>query len=256
MTPFSVSYVLLAFLGLLITQEIFHRYARFSLWFFSIASIIFFPCWILLIGVEDWFAWLKVLSVAIGIIVLSVLRTTNLGNTKWCQWIVYVFLVVNILEAITKDVISGSIANYLNAIAGFLLVATLSKIQTIHIDKKFKDLHWGSMTLSWIIGYTLWNWVFVYLNYGFQSSILHIAVLESALVVAFVDKERWLQARVFTLGTYFMMMHAVPHLDYRVFTGEYNESFGLMMAMLTFGLMLAYTAFFMRGSAPRKLKAI
>ena len=199
----SIFYILLLFFGLVITQEIFHRYPRFTLWFFVVASIILFPCWILLIGVADWFAWLKVFSVASGIIILSLFRTTKLGSGKLFQWTILVFLFVNILEAVIKDMTTGGIANYLNVIAGLLLIATLNKINTVHIDARgeYKDLHWSSMTLPWIIGYTIWNWVFVYLNFGFQSSLEHIAVLASALIVGFIDEERWLQARIFTLGT-------------------------------------------------------
>ncbi|MGE3278294.1 MAG: DUF5692 family protein [Candidatus Altimarinota bacterium] len=241
MTFISFLSVLVLFLGLFITQELFHRYARFSLWFFIIASIILLPCWVLLIGVDDWFSWLKVLSIAIGIIVLSLFRTTKLGNTKWCRWIVYVFLVVNILEAVLKDIQAGDLANYLNAAAGILLVVTLNKVGTIHIDKKYKDLYWDSMTFPWIIGYTIWNWVFVYLNFGLESSIQHIAVLGSALVIAFLKKERWLQARVFTLGTYFILIHSYPHFASQFSPSAYFEPFGLTAALISFGFMLTYS---------------
>lgn len=240
--------ILALFAGLFVTQELFHRYARFSLWFFIIASVVLFPCWILLIGVDDWFSWLKVLSIAIGIIVLSFFRTTRLGNTKWCQWIVYAFLVVNILEAVMKDIQSGDLANVLNAAAGILLVLTLNKIHTIHIDKNYQDLYWDSMSLAWIIGYTLWNWVFVYLNFGLESGLQHIAVLGSALVVAFTNKKRWLQARVFTLGTYFILVHSYPHFANQLSPIAYFEPFGIVAALIAFGFMLIYTIAFLRNS--------
>lgn len=245
-----VLYTLLLFVGLVVAQEIFHRYPRFSLWFFLVASIILFPCWILLIGVDDWFGWVKVLSIATGIIWLSLLRTTKLGQTKLCQWSVYLFLVVNIFEAVLKDMEAGNIANYLNATAGILLVVTLARINTIHIATKsdHKNLQWGGMTLAWIIGYTLWNWVFVYLNLG-ESAFLHIAVLGSALLVGFTNKKRWLQARVFTLGTYFIIFHSFPHLTPSPFSSGYNQQAGLLMALIAFGFMLVYTIFFTRRSA-------
>ncbi len=255
MTLISFFYILAIFVGLVVTQEIFHRYPKFSLVFFIITSIILFPCWILLIGVADWFAWLKVFSIASGIIVLSLFRVTRLGDTKLLQWTVFVFLVVNILEAVMKDVATGGIANYFNALAGILLIVTLNKINTIHIDTRggYRDLHWSSMTLAWIIGYTIWNWVFVYFNFGFQSSLAHIAVLASALIVGFIDKERWLQARVFTLGTYFVMLgtyssifNSFPHSDLGLLTSGYNEQFGLVMSLIALGFMLAYTIFFLR----------
>ncbi len=238
-------YVLLLFIALVVTQEIFHRYPRFTLALFGVASIILFPCWVLLFGVEDWFAWIKVFSIASGIILLSLFRTTRLGTNKLVRWSTYAFLVVNILEAVLKDITTGSSANYLNALAGILLVVTLDKIHTVHIDvsSKHKDLLWGSMTLPWIIGYTLWNWVFVYLNFGFQSSMMHIAVLASALVTVLIDKERWLQARVFTLGTFFIFFHSFPHLSSRLLAGGQNEQFSLFASLITSGFMILYTIF-------------
>ena len=200
---------------------------------------------------------MKVLSVAMGIIVLSVFRVTKLGNTKLLGWTIYLFLVGNILEAVFRDVQMGTIANYLNAAAGVLLIATLNKIKTIHIDNKegYKDLHWGGMTLMWIVGYTIWNWVFVYLNFGFQSAALHLAVLGSALTVGFINRERWLQARVFTLGTYFIIFHSVPHLNSLLLADAYNEQFGMVMSLVAFGFMVAYSVLFAQRSPLAHCKA-
>lgn len=249
MTTTLILYTLLLFIGLAITEEIFHRYPRFSLAFFSIASIILFPCWVLLVGVEDWFAWMKVLSIASGIIVLSLLRTTKLGgNAKLVMWTTYAFLAVNILEATVRDAIVGNVANYLNAAAGFLLIVTLEKLRTIHIDKKggHRDLLWDGMTFPWIVGYTLWNWTFVYLNFGFQSSVMHIAVLGAAFVVVFRNKDRWLQARAFTLGMYFILFHSLPHLVPNLTINRSSDQLGLLISLIPFGFMVGYAIVFMR----------
>ncbi len=249
MTVTLILFSLLLFVGLVITEEIFHRYPRFSLAFFSIALIILFPCWVLLIGVEDWFVWVKVLSIASGIIVLSLLRTTRLGsNAKLIQWTTYAFLAVNILEATVRDVVVGNMANYLNAAAGFLLIITLEKLSTVHVDKKGsnRDLLWSGMTLPWIVGYTLWNWVFIYLNFGFQSSVAHIAVLGSALLVVFRNKDRWLQARAFTLGMYFILFHSLPHLVASLTINRYSSQLGLLISLVPFGFMVGYAILFMR----------
>ena len=146
---------------------------------------------------------------------------------------------------------TGNAANYFNAAAGLLLIVTLAKIHTIHIHTgdRFRDLEWKGMTLSWIIGYTLWNWVFVYLNLG-ESSILHIAVLGSALIVGIMHKERWLEARAITLGTYFIIFHSFPHLNPLPDVTGYNNPAGLLMSLIALGFMVVYTIFFVR----RKLK--
>ncbi len=249
MTFSLLLYSVLLFAGLVIAEELFHRYARFSLAFFSVASIVLFSCWILLLGVADWFPWVKVLSIASGIAVLSLLRTTRFGNnTKLIQWTTYAFLVINILEATVRDTVVGNTANYLNAVAGFLLIVTLEKLHTVHIDKKNKhrDLYWSGMTLFWIIGYTLWNWTFVYLNFGFQSSMAHIAVLGSALIVVLRDKERWLQARAFTLGMFFILFHSFPHLNANIAIDIPSTQFGLFVSLIPFVFMVVYAASFVR----------
>lgn len=249
MTAALILYALLLFVGLVVAEEIFHRYPRFSLTFFSIASIILFSCWILLVGAVDWFPWAKVLSIASGIIVLSLLRTTKLGSrTKLVAWTTYAFLAVNILEATVRDAVVGNMANYLNAMAGFLLIVTLEKLYTVHISKKddYRDLLWSGMTLPWIVGYTLWNWTFVYLNFGFQSSLMHIAVLGSAFLVVFRNKDRWLQARAFTLGMYFILFHSLPHLVTNLTINRSTDELGLSISLLSFGFMVWYTILFIR----------
>jgi len=246
MTLLTAFYILLLFIGLVAAQEVFYRFPKFSLYFFVIGSVILFPCWVLLIGVEDWFAWMKVLTIALGILLLSVLRNTRLGQTVFVQWATYVFLTVNIMEAVVKDFSTGTIANYLNVVAGILLVLTLDRIDTIRISPTgSKDVRWTAMTMAWIVGYTIWNWVFVYLNFGFMSSMVHLAVLGSAFVVVLVDKDRWLQARLFTLGTFFMIFHSFPHLGSKLFEGGINEMLGLVVGLISAGFMVWYAAAFL-----------
>lgn len=243
----SLLYFLGIFLVLAMFGEIFRRYPKFALGFFAIIPIVLFSCWLLLVGVEDWFPWVKVFSITLGILVVSLFRTTKLGSVRFWQWLIYIFLAINILEAVVRDVVGGSTANYFNAFAGILLVLTLDKINTIQVKGKYKDLHWGSMTLPWILGYTLWNWTFVYLNYGFQGSIQHLGVLGAALVVGLFNKERWLQTRAFTLGMYFVLFHTVPHYStYPLLTYGPSEKFGFLMSVLAAGFMAVLAIFFYR----------
>lgn len=230
------------FLVLLVSQELFRRYPKFTLYFWLAVPFILYTCWLLLWGESDWFPWMKVFSIEVGIIVLSIYRNTSLGKHKFGQWVIYGLLATNIFEAVFRDVISGGAPNYLNAVAGVLLVLTLEKISSIHIDSKtkHKDLSWRGMTLQWIAGYTIWNWVFVYLNFGVESAIQHFAVLAAAFVVALIDRERWLQARVLTLGTYFIIFHTVPHLNPDKIGQTVNSQFSFYAALVSFVFMFAY----------------
>ena len=236
----SLIYFLSIFIILLVTEEFFRRYPKLTLVLFVVIPILLVPYW-RLGGVVGWFPWVKGVSIMAGVVLIVLFRITKLGTAKFGRWSIYLFLVINILEAVLKDVMAGSVANYLNAAAGILIIMTLNRVNTIHIDTngRYKDLHWGDMSLAWIIGYTLWNWVFIYLHYT-PNSIHHLAILSSALVIAFVDKDRWLQTRAITLGMYFILSISILHLDSGLFSYPYNGSFGFFMAALSFTFMVAY----------------
>lgn len=230
------------FIGLVVVQEIFRRFPKFALLFWVAVPVILYACWLLLWQQPDWFPWVKVFSIEIGVLTLSWYRLGTLGKNRIGRWVIYFFLAANIFEAVFRDVVSGGLANYLNAIAGVLLVLTLEKIGSIHIDTKtkYRDLSWGGMTFAWIVGYTIWNWTFVSLNYGVSSSIVHFAVLAAPFVVACIDRERWLQARVFTLASYFVIFHTVPHLNPDRQPSNFNETAGLSLAYASFLFMALY----------------
>lgn len=244
----NVFLAIILFAALLMTQEVFRRFLRFALCFWAAVPLVLYACWYLLWGQPDWFPWLKVISIEIGILVLLFYRLTSFSKHKTGPWVIYVFLAVNIFEAVFRDIVSASAANYLNAIAGVLLVLTLEKVDSIHVDTKarYRDLSWGGMSLAWILGYTLWNLVFVYINFGPASALMHLAVLAAPLVVAFVNTERWLQARVFTLGTYFVVFHTVPHLNPDRYAADMQTPLGFYAALLSFGFMAVYAISYYR----------
>ena len=77
-----------------------------------------------------------------------------------------------------------------------------------------------------------------------------MAVLGSAVVIAIVNKERWLQTHIFTLGMYFILFHTVPHIQSFQPVAVYQGIFGYVVSSLAFGFMAAYTIVFMkRGGA-------
>ncbi|HOX10834.1 MAG TPA: DUF5692 family protein [Candidatus Moranbacteria bacterium] len=243
-------YVFIIFIGLLLAQEVFRRFPKLALGVFSILSALLILQWIKQ-GIRiDWFNDAKVFSVAFAVIWFSVFRMTSFGETKFAKAGIYLILVVNMLEAITRDVLAGGTAHYLNAIAGILLIVTLRNIDSISVTKdKFKDVVWDKMTLMWIIGNTLWDWTFVYLNFVSVSAI-HIAVLGAPLVIAFINKGRWLQVRTLTLGTYlfsyfFLAAKLYSHVESYFWK---NETFEYAIATASFIFMLIYVITFLRSS--------
>jgi hypothetical protein len=242
-------YVSVLFVWLLITQEVFRRFPRFTFAVFTILSILLVPYWTEKGTIKDWFNWVKVFSVIFPLIWFSIFRLTSIGETKFAKWVIYLLLLANILEAVVKDSLSGGAAHYFNAMAGILLIATLNKIDSISTSKdKYLDVNWNGMTLAWIIGYTIWNWTFVYLNL-INVAALHIAVLGASLVIAFINKGRWLQVRTLTLGTFLFFYFTLSNkLDQRIYSSGFwaNESFGYIIAGVSLAFMTVYSIIFVR----------
>jgi hypothetical protein len=121
---------------------------------------------------------------------------------------------VNVLEAVAVDCLGGGASHTLNAMAGVGLVAVLprsldaTRIETgVHI----RDIRFHGTSCRRIIGYAVWNWTFVYLNYPDLAGH-YAAVLLSCVVVGATDPRLWLQARACTLGSHLMAMVTFPEL--------------------------------------------
>jgi hypothetical protein len=150
------------------------------------------------------FPWIKIYTVLFCACYGSVLRFTPLGERRAARLGITVLLGLNVLEAAALGVLEGGLANVLNAAAALGLIAALpwraGAVRVVGTGRR--DLHLDIPRL-WVVGYTVWNWAFVYLNYP-QYAGHHIAVLGAALVVGVIDPKRWVQARAFTPGGYFI----------------------------------------------------
>lgn len=238
------------FLGLFLTQEFFRRFPKVTLVLFIILPFLLTPYWIEN-GVTGWFLWAKMFSVVAGVVWFSIFRLTSFGETNFAKTGIYLILVINIIEALFKDILGGfldgGVAHYLNAAAGILLIVTLNKINSINTSKKkYLDVNWDGMTLMWIIGYTIWNWTFVYLNLV-QFSAENLAVLGVPLIIAFFDKGRWLQTRAFTLSTYLIFFYSLRHMYPKVYSYYWaNEFYGYCLAEMSLIFMIVYAIVFLR----------
>lgn len=245
-----IPYLFVLFAALLILQEIFRRFPKFTLVVFSALSVLLVLEWAKR-GIRiDLFNDVKVFSVAFAVIWISVLKITSFGNTKFAKVGTYLIFFVNMLEAVAVDISAGGIAHCLNAVAGILSIFTLRNIDSIEITKdKFKDVVWNKMTLMWIIGNTLWDWTFVYLNFASVSAI-HIAVLGAPLVIAFINKGKWIQTRAFTLSTYlfsYFFLASELYSNIQSYSWK-NETFEYFIASASFIFMLIYVIIFLRSS--------
>lgn len=152
------------------------------------------------------FAWIKIYSVVLGAGWIAAVRYTSLQYKDWVKAVFYPFLALNIAEAVIQDIINGHPLNYINAVTGIILIATLPGARSVTIDeeKGYKDLFWN-IPILWIISYTIWNLMFIHMTFPIHTG-LHASVLGAALIVGLINNKLWIQARAYTLGIFALLL--------------------------------------------------
>jgi hypothetical protein len=209
---------------------------------FLLTPLILTPFWI---KSNDFgpFLWIKTYSIMFCVSWGSWLRFTSGGDKALLRRTIAWLLAANILEALVLDILGTGIAHNLNALAGILLLATMPRsTMSTRIDRasRHQDIRYD-VSLAWIVGYTLWNWVFVYLNYPALAGH-HIAVLSAALILACIDPQRWLQTRAATLGLnlLFMATSYPGTIAVSDATGWFDERTAIIAASLSFAWLVIH----------------
>lgn len=199
-------YSIIFVLALIIGYELLKRSKFFS---FAISFLPFLalPFWIT--RDYDLFIIIKLYSVVLGMALFTLLRYTSLKNNKSLLNLLYFLLLLNILEPVILDIINS---NFLNAIAGILLMITLPHTNLIKISKtKIKELLWD-IPFLWFIGYTVWDLAFLLNNYK-TSIVVHTLLLGFPIVVYFFNNKTWIQARAYSLGIYLITFFIYPKIS-------------------------------------------
>lgn len=242
----------IAYFGL---QALLRRCRLPVLWaVFFLVPLALTPYWIIT-NQFDAFQWIKIYSIMFCVSWGGWLRFTSAGDHKLLRHTIVFLLAGNIIEALVLDCLGSGAGHTLNALAGVLLLLTMPwSAESVRIDRTgpHQDLL-HSAPLPWIVGYTLWNWAFVYLNYPAFAGH-HTAVLLAALLVAFIHRERWLQARAATLGPNLLLMATSYRGTLAVSdtSGWRNEGLAVFAASLAFAWMVSHAA--SRLSARRVLR--
>ena len=199
----TVSVIVVAFLVLLFAVEVFRRSDMLTLAVFFVLPVVLLP-WLVLSHADfGWFLWLKNYSVEGLICLFVVCRLTPINKTKWLFSLIWLMVMFNIVEAAVYDALSGNHLLIINAVTALMLLLTLPGPEAMSIDKnsKCRDFLWD-IPYTWILTYTLWNWVFFYGHWAGFGARIQIAVLGAALVIALFNNKRWAQARALTLGIF------------------------------------------------------
>jgi hypothetical protein len=210
--PLAVEIVALAVV-LFLAQEFVRRagiYVGLGIWF--IGPLVLTPVWMRLDHDVSLFWWVKLYSMLFVCSTMTLGRYTWMGRRRWMRRAAFYTFEANICEAVIQDLCTGQTVNYVNAATGLLVMITLAyRLDTLYVDDRngHRDAVWPSMTRGWAVGYTLWNWMFVYLNFPALAG-QHLAVLTSAAVVSIAFPQLWPQARVYTLTAYLLLLFSFP----------------------------------------------
>lgn len=227
--------------------------------FFSIAIYMVLPV-VLAVGVlvglvgsptgKTWFGWVKVVSALAGVYGFMAIRFTSLGKRKFAAYFPVSILAINIAEAVYREfevfmmyeemtvdaagiLIVGGYWNLLNAVAGIICIITLTGFVGIRVSKdKSKDMVWPDMAWPYIIGYTLWNFAYVFNCLSTRSMYAGFGILLAALIAEYCFKRGvWLQHRAQILSLYAMFSLSVDYQSYSFFKIIPNYEPKMMMVL-------------------------
>lgn len=213
---------------------------------------------------KTWFGWVKVVSALIGVYGFLLIRFTKLGEKKFARYFPVTILSLNIAEAVYREfevfavykeltidpagvVILGGPWNILNAIAGIICIVTLTGFSGIKISKdKSRDMVWPDMTWMYIVGYTLWNFAYVYNCISTRAMYAGFGILLAALIAEFVFKKGvWLQHRAQILSFYAMFSLSFDYQasSYFQILPTYNISVLMTVSIVSFVFNLGFFGF-------------
>lgn len=260
---------LILFIGvILFFNEVTRRSKKISLLVFCVIPVI------LAMGVaigilgsptgKTWFGWVKVVSALAGVYGFMLIRFTKFGGKRFAAIFPFAILSLNIAEAVYRELevfstyktltvdpggilIVGGVWNIFNAIAGILCIVTLTGFAGIRVSKdKTKDMVWPDMTWMYIIGYTLWNYAYVYNCISTRSMYAGFGILLAALIAEYVFKRgAWLQHRAQILSIYAMFSLSVDFQSASYFKvlPTYQESLLMGISVFSFIFNMGVFAF-------------
>ena len=212
---------------------------------------------------KTWFGWVKVVSALIGVYGFLLIRFTKLGTKKFAAVFPAAILSINIAEAVFREleifvtyktltvdaggiVVQGGPWNILNAIAGVFTIITLTGFVGIRVSKdKSRDMIWPDMTWPYVIGYTLWNYAYVYNGISNRSLYAGFGILTAAVIAEYFFKRgAWLQHRAQILALYTMFSLSVDFQTASFFKVMPTYSTGALMSLSVLSFVFNLGVFF------------
>lgn len=236
--------LVILFIVLVAFYELFRRSHKATLIFFTVIPIFAIPYWFTVDEMNDWFRWIKVISMIAGSLLVLATRTKFKGN-RTAHMLINALIALNILEAVIKDFTTLDIGSIPNIVSGVVLMITLFKgYDTMYVEKEtgYGELYLPQINFYWALWYTIWNFSYIYSSYP-DNVWRHIVVLGIPLFLTFVrDRNKtWLQCRAYTLVIYLLFSYSFPWiLDQYNPPLVYNGNVYLIMGIISIISMLIY----------------
>ena len=226
---------------------------------------------------RTWFGWVKVVSALVGVYGFMLIRFTKLGEKKFAAYFPAAILSINIAEAVYREfevfatyktltvdaggiTVMGGPWNILNGIAGILTIVTLTGFVGIRVSKdKSRDMIWPDMTWMYVIGYTIWNYAYVYNNISTRSLYAGFGILIAAVIAEYVFKRgAWLQHRAQILSLYAMFSLSVDFqaASYFKVLPTYTESGLMTLSTVSFVFNLGVFAYMLYTMYKKKVNPV
>lgn len=226
---------------------------------------------------NTWFGWVKVVSALIGVYGFLLIRFTKLGEKKFAAYFPAAILSINIAEAVYREfqvyatyktltvdeggiLVLGGTWNILNALAGILTIVTLTGFVGIRVSKdRTRDMIWPDMTWMYVIGYTLWNFAYVYNCISARSLYAGFGILIAAIIAEYAFKRgAWLQHRAQILSLYAMFSLSVDFqaASYFKVLPTYTERALMALSVTSFVFNLGVFAYMLYTVRKRKSNPI
>lgn len=164
-----------------------------------------------------WFTFAKFYTILISAIFAQWLKTKDFKPIY--GKIIYGALLINILEACIADMTKFSV---LNGIAGILLIISQPLPETAKIDSKTKDILYPT-SWFWIIGYTLWNFTFLYGQQLINVVPLGLLHLGIPLLMSISKPASYLENRTYALAFTIFLWVFPPSRAYLDWSGSFFQ---------------------------------
>ncbi|HAS74076.1 MAG TPA: hypothetical protein DCS67_08020 [Clostridiales bacterium UBA8960] len=226
---------------------------------------------------KTWFAWVKVVSALAGVYGFMLIRFTKLGEKKFASYFPAAILSINIAEAVYREfqvfatyktltvdaggvLVLGGVWNLLNGVAGILTILTLTGFVGIRVSKdRSRDMIWPDMTWMYVIGYTLWNFAYVYNCISTRSMYAGFGILIAAMIAEYAFKRgAWLQHRAQILSLYAMFSLSVDFQTASFFKvlPTYSETALMTLSVVSFLFNVGVFAYMVITMQKRKMNPL